>query len=93
MASKASFNVNGITLNLPDGDVILNAGTNMTIFPQGNFITFSVQLPPGIVINNTTAYQPPSISDAKAPKNSVYFSTTSNKLTYLDSSGTPHLLY
>lgn len=93
MANKASFNIRGITLHLPDGDVTLNAGTNMTIFPQGDLITFSVQLPPNIVYSNLTAYQPPSISDANAPKGSIYFSITASKLVYKDSAGAVHNLY
>lgn len=45
MANKASFHPYGISLTLPDGDVVLNAGDNMTILPQGNLITFAAQFP------------------------------------------------
>lgn len=94
MASKAAFHVKGIVLALADGqEVILNAGQNMEIFPSGDLITFSAQVPPGTVINNTVAYQPPIISDANAPKGSVYFSSDANKLVYRSSDGTVHNLY
>ena len=36
---------------------------------------------------------PGSSSDADAPNNSIYYSTTQNKLVYKDSSGTVHTLY
>lgn len=91
--SKAIFNIRGITLTLANGEqVILNAGENMQIFPSSDMITFSAQIP-NAVINSITAYQPPSISDAKAPKNSIYFSTDANKLVYQDSAGVVHNLY
>lgn len=95
MASKAAFHVKGIVLTLADGqEVILNAGENMQIFPSGDLITFSAQFP-NAVINNVTAYQPPLISDANAPKNSIYFSTDANKLVYKDfaSPAVIHALY
>jgi hypothetical protein len=93
MANKATFHPYGITLNLPDGDVILNAGSNMTIFPQGKLITFAAQIPTNLVINGLTAWQPPMMADSVAIANSVYFSTTNNKLSYKDSSNAVHALY
>lgn len=93
MASKATFHPYGITINLPDGDVVLNAGANMTIFPQGNMITFAAQIAPNTVINNITAWQPVKLSDAKAPNGSVYYSTTANKLVFKDYSGMVNNLY
>jgi len=93
VTSKATFHPNGITLSLPDGDVVLNAGNNMTILPQGDLITFSAQVPPGTVINNKGTWQPPSMADANAPNNSIYFSTTNGKLSYRDPSGGIFPLY
>lgn len=93
MAGKAAFNIRGIILTLANGEqVVLNAGENMQIFPSGDLITFSAQFP-NAVVNNVTAYQPPSISDTNAPKNSVYFSTDANKLVYRATDGTVHNLY
>ncbi len=55
MANKAGFHPYGITIPTPDGDVILNAGNNMTILPQGNFVTFSADFPKSITsINGLT---------------------------------------
>lgn len=96
MTGKASFHIRGIVLQLADGtSVVLNAGENMTILPQGDLITFAAQVPPGTVINNTVAYQPPIISDANAPKGSVYYSTDAGKLVFKDSATPPviHALY
>lgn len=39
------------------------------------------------------AWKPSSMADASAPNNSVYFSTTANKLVYKDSGGTVNQLY
>ncbi len=50
--AKAPFNSYGVTLRLPDGDQILNAGDNMTIFPSGNLITFAAQIPKGVTSIN-----------------------------------------
>lgn len=92
MANKAGFTPYGVTLNLPNGDVTLNAGNNMTILPQGNLITFAAQIP-NAVINNVTAFQPPTISDANAPKNSIYFSSDAGVLVYKGSDSSIHNLY
>ena len=40
-----------------------------------------------------SAFNPPSMADSAAANNSVYFSTTANKLVYKDSSGTVNNLY
>lgn len=93
MATKAPFHPYGVVLSLPDGNVILNAGNNMTIFPNGKLITFSAQVPSNTVINNITPWQLPSLSDAMAPKGSMYYSTTANKAVFKDPSGTVHALY
>lgn len=93
MGSKAAFHPYGIVLDLPSGQVVLNAGPNMRIFPQGNLITFQADMPDNAVINTVTPWQPPTLADAAAPKNSVYFSSTGSKLSYKDASGTIHALY
>ncbi len=49
------FHPYGISLKTADGDVVLNAGSNMRIFPQGNFVTFSAEFPKAITsINGLT---------------------------------------
>lgn len=93
MASKSDFHPYGVSLALPSGEVVLSAGDNMTIFPQGNFITFAAQIPAGAVINNVTAWQPPVMANSKAPNNSVYYSTDASKLVYKDIGGSVHALY
>lgn len=93
MATTYTFNSRGVTVSSPTGDVILNAGDNITILPSGDLITFSVQLPPNVVLNNVTPYLPPKLSDANAPKGSVYYSTDANKLVFRDYGGTVHPLY
>lgn len=40
-----------------------------------------------------TAYTPFQQTDASASSNSLYYSTTTSKLTYKDPSGTTHTLY
>lgn len=92
--SKAQFHPLGIVVSSPDGDVILNAdNSTMTIFPVGNMLTFSAKIPPNIVINNLTPWQPPKLSDAKAPNGSVYYSTDANKLVFKNYSGGINPLY
>lgn len=93
MPSPSSFHAYGVSLHLPDGDVILTSGNNVTIQPAGDTIIFSVQLPSNIVFNNNTAYQPPLLADAKAPNGSVYYSTTASKLVFKDYAGAIHNLY
>ncbi len=44
-------------------------------------------------IGQDKAFYPPTISDANSNPNSIYFSSTSNKLVYKDSSGVVHALY
>lgn len=89
-----TFNSRGITVSTPNGDMVLISGQNIRILPSGNTANISAQIPPGSIINgNGLPWQPPSLADAKAPNNSVYFSADSNKLTYKDASGSPHALY
>ena len=93
MKNKYSFNVNGVTLSLPNGDVVLNAGANITIKPSGALITFSATIPSNLVVNNLTPWQLPSLADANAPKGSMYYSTTAGKAVFKDSAGSVHNLY
>lgn len=44
-------------------------------------------------IKKDGSWQPPSIADASASNNSLYYSTTQNKLVYKDSSGVVNNLY
>lgn len=90
----SNFSSYGLQIVQKDGTFItINAGNNMTFQPQGNFWTFNAVLPPNLVYNTTTAYQPPPLKDADATSNSIYYSTDSNKLSYKDPSGVSHTLY
>lgn len=46
MATKTAFHPYGIVLSSPSGEVVLNAGENITLLPQGNILTISAQFPP-----------------------------------------------
>ena len=94
VSNSSTFHAYGIAIALADGStIVLNAGANITIQPSGNLITFAAQIPSNVVFNNTTAYQPPSLADADAPKNSIYFSTTASKLVYKAADSSVHALY
>lgn len=45
------------------------------------------------VIDENGAFRPPSLADGDANNNSVYYSTTQNKLVYKDNSGVVNDLY
>lgn len=75
MANKASFHVRGIVLPLADGtNVVLNAGDNMTILPQGDLITFAAQFPPAPFL--TGAITASTIAGFDASKNLISLPTT-----------------
>jgi len=94
MTSKASFNPYGVTLHFPDGDVVLNAGAGMTILPNGDLITFSAQIPSQLIANgNGLPWQPPTLTDGKAPNNSIYYSSDAAKLVYKSADSVVHPLY
>lgn len=93
VSNTDTFHIYGAVLKLPGGDIILVAGENITITPAGGALTISATTPPNAVINNLTPWQPPSMADAKAPNNSVYFSTTANKLVYKAANGMVFPLY
>lgn len=89
-----TFNSRGVTLNSPNGDMTLIAGANIRIKPAGNTVDISSPTPFGSIINgNGLPWQPPSLADAKAPNNSIYFSTNANKLVYKDAAAVIHNLY
>jgi hypothetical protein len=89
-----TFNSRGITVSTPNGDMVLIAGQNIRILPSGNTANISAQTPAGSIINgNGLPWQPPSLADAKALNNSVYFSTDANKLVYKAADASIHDLY
>lgn len=45
------------------------------------------------LFNTDNSLKPPWMADTSAPNDSMYYSTTTSKLTYKDSSGTVHALY
>ena len=95
MNSPLTFSPHGIAIATPNGDALLNVDTGTMIIKQsGNMATFSAKIPAGIIANgNGVPWQPPSLSDAVAPNNSIYFSTTATKLVYKDAAGSVHNLY
>ncbi len=55
VSNNTSFHAYGVALHCADGDVILNAGANMTIQPAGNLVVFSAQIPDNVSsINGAT---------------------------------------
>lgn len=70
MASKYQFHPYGVTISLPDGDVILNAGANMTILPQGNLITFAAAGPSKTL--NAATYTPTLTNTANVTASMAY---------------------
>ncbi len=52
MADRTTFNSYGIVVSSPSGDVTINAGQNMTLLPQGNFVTLSAEFPKAITSIN-----------------------------------------
>lgn len=89
-----SFNSRGIVVSTPDGEITIIAGQNIRIQPAGNAANISAPTPVGSIINgNGLAWQPPALTDAKAPSNSIYYSATANKLVYKDSGNSIHALY
>lgn len=89
----AGFNPYGIMIKTDSGDVMLAAGENITIWPQGSTVVISAQVPQNSVINNVTPWQPPQLSDANAPLGSVYYSTDAGKLVFRDYAGVVNPLY
>jgi hypothetical protein len=71
----------GITGTLPDGSKI-----------QGGII-FSIGTTGSGTFRADGSWIPPSLSDAAAHTDSVYYSSTSNKIVYKDTSGVVHQFY
>lgn len=90
--ANSSFSPHGVVIPTSNGNMVLNAGANMTILPNGNLVTFSAQIP-NAVVNNSGVWQPPQMSDAKAPNGTIYYSTTASKLVFKDYSDVVHNLY
>ena len=91
--AASNFNPYGVTIPTENGNVTLVAGANVRLQPQGTTVTISALIPPTVVTNGVTAYNPPSIKDTDAQKGTLYYSTTSNKLSFCDYSGVIHALY
>jgi len=68
-----------------DGDLILQAGNDINV--HGNFCLGGLQ------IRDDGTLKPVSIDDVSAPNNSIYYSTTQNKLVYKDNNGIVNTLY
>jgi len=90
--ANSSFSPHGVIIPTVNGNMVLNAGANMTIFPNGNLVTFAAQIP-NAVVNNSGTWLPPQMPDAKAPNGSIYYSTTAGKLVYKAPDSTVHNLY
>ena len=90
---SVGFNPQGISIPGRNGDITIIAGSNINIQPQGNAVTISATTPANVLLNGLNAYQPLKTSDAKAAPNTIYYSTTSNKLTYKDPSSNLHTFY
>lgn len=91
--NRTTFNSHGITIPTPDGGFGLIAGQNIKIRPTGDSAVISATVPANQFNDNITPWQPPSLADADAPKNSVYFSATNGKLSYKGIDSVTHALY
>jgi hypothetical protein len=85
--NDASGNTLRLTYNDSNGsaanytDLLVTSGGNLTITPSGG------------TINADGYIAPKSSTDAAAPNNSIYYSTTQSKLVYKDSGGVSNALY
>lgn len=93
ISNKSTFNSNGVTIPTADGGFSLIAGQGIKIRPAADSAVISSQVSANGFNDGITPWQPPSLPDASAPKNSVYFSTTGGKLSFKDSAGAVHALY
>ena len=72
-----------VTIGNNTADMIINAGEiNLKIGGNTKW-----------TIDNSGALKPPTIADADAPNNSIYYSSTASKLVYKDSGGSVNNLY
>lgn len=69
-------------------EILTRLGLKMLTDWFNDFNTYMTGL-----FNTDNSYTPPRLTDASAPNNAVYYSTTTNKLTYKDSNGTVHALW
>jgi acyl-CoA synthetase (AMP-forming)/AMP-acid ligase II len=85
---------------------ILNTGTGIGVIGcaaanyGGQFCGYGVNLASGSLavsgtarINSDGSFSPPTLTDAAAANNTIYYSSTQTKLVYKDSGGTIHALY
>jgi hypothetical protein len=92
--NKDTFHSQGINIPTPQGNFGIIAGNGIIITPAGDSATIATQAIPNAIVNgNGLAWQPPSFTNAKAPKNSIYFSTDNGKLVYQAASGSVFNLY
>lgn len=93
LTNKDTFHSQGISIPTPSGTFSIIQGNGITIQPTGDSAIISAPQPANLVVNGQTPWQLPSLSDAKAPNGTMYFSTTANKAVFKDSSGTVFALY
>jgi hypothetical protein len=88
ITNKTTFHSHGISFDTPNGKFTMVAGQGIGLQPAGDSVIISTQPQPNIIANgNGLAWQPPSFSNANAPKNSIYFSTNAGKLVYKSANG------
>lgn len=88
------FNPYGAVIKTASGDAVLTGSGIVTIQLQANgVITIGAQLPDNLIVNNTTPWQPPQLSDANAPLGSVYYSTDASALVFKDYANVVNPLY
>lgn len=75
-----------INQNSPNLDGLVNASKNIATQLSSIAQALNTLLPSG-------AYVPFQQADTAASSNTLYYSTTTSKLTYKDPSGTTHVLY
>lgn len=62
------FNLYGVTLSAPDGEITLAGGQNITLWPQGRFVTISATIP----------HQEPWVRRVVAMANAASFTPTAD---------------
>jgi hypothetical protein len=94
ITNKTTFHTQGINIPTSQGNFTLIPGNGITLQPAGDSAIIAAPQPPNVIANgNALPWQPPLLSDATAPANSIYYSTTSIKLVYKDSNSVVHNLY
>lgn len=69
-------------------ELLTKMGLKMLVDWFNDFNTYMTGL-----FNTDNSWKPPWLTDSAAPNDSVYYSTTTSKLTYKDSGGTTHALW